>query len=146
MTKQEERGERLVMALYQLMQAMKSDMEQCCVSCGGLNEKEFLLINHVGQMKNVKMSALADVLSAPMSTITSIVDKLVEKKYLDRYHSNEDRRVILVTLASNGQETFDFCSAHKISSSQKVLKHYTEKEQDQFIEYLEKLPSILKEE
>jgi DNA-binding MarR family transcriptional regulator len=134
---------RLVHAMFNLMHRMKKGMEDCSLLCGNLSEKEFLIVNLVGQQQNVKMSDLSDNLSAPLSTLTSIVDKLVERKYLSRYHSNEDRRVVLVTLASNGKNTFDTFMSQKQEMAKKILSHFKLQDQENLIGYLEEIPSAL---
>ncbi len=143
MSVKEDRIERLMDAMFNLMSSMKGETEQCCTMFGNLNEKEFSIICTVGNQKNVKMSDLAVSLSAPVSTITSIVDKLVKKKYLSRYHSDEDRRVILVTLASKGKEMFGTIVVRKTEMATKILKPFKLSEQDSLIEYLERIPSAI---
>ena len=139
----EEHMNRFVYAMFNLMHGMKKGVESCSAMCGNLSEKEFLIINFVGQNQNVKMSDIAENLSAPLSTLTSIIDKLVEKKYLARYHSTEDRRVILVTLASNGKDTCQTFMAKKQEMAEKVLSHFDEQEQENLIQHLEIIPSLL---
>ena len=141
----EEQTDRFIFALFNLMIRMNEGVQQCCAMHGGLSEKEFKLINYVGQKQNAKMSDLADILSAPLSTITSIVDKLVEKKYLDRYHSGDDRRVVLVALASNGKQTFQDFLARKNEMALKVLSRFEPNEREIMIDSLEKIPLILNE-
>ena len=134
---------RFIYAIFNLMQGLKKGMDECCTSFGDLSEKEFVIINYVGQKQNVKMSEIADSLSAPLSTVTSMVDRLVERKYLARYHSNEDRRVVLVTLSSKGKETYHTFILQKKETAKKVLSHLELKEQKSLIQYLEKIPSEL---
>ena len=71
-----------------------------------LNEKELVVVYLVGEKQNIKMSEIAANIDAPMSTLTNIVDKLVEKKILSRGHSSEDRRVINVFLDSAGKAAY----------------------------------------
>lgn len=128
--------------MYSLVRAMKKEAEYCCEICGGINEKELYIINYVGQRDNVKMSEIAADMALPMSTLTSIIDKLVEKKYLERYHSNEDRRVINVALGTRGKETCHIFMEQQQQMARRVLSDLDEKEQDQLIRYLEKMPDM----
>jgi DNA-binding MarR family transcriptional regulator len=143
MTVKKENINRLINAIFNLMHGMKKGVEDCCVRCGNLNEKEFLIINFVGQKHNVKMSDLSESLSAPLSTLTSIVDKLVERNYLSRYHSSEDRRVVLVSLASHGKETYDAFMTQKQEMAMKILSHFETEDQENLIHYLEEIPLIV---
>ena len=133
---------RFCYAMFNLMHGIKQVLEDCCAMFGDLSVKELMIINCVGEKQNTKMTDIADSSSAPLSTLTSIVDKLVEKNYLDRYHSNEDRRVILVTLASKGKEIYNTCVMQKQEMAKKVLSQFKVQDQKNLIEYLEKMSSI----
>src|SRR5882724_7812897 len=139
----EESLQKFGAALQKVVRAIKSEAEECGKLCGGLNEKELHVINFIGGGKNVKMSDIAGNIDAPMSTLTNIVDKLVEKKYLSREHDGDDRRVINVMLAENGKTAFKTLSSKKKILSEKVLSGFTEKEQNAFITHLNILASAL---
>jgi len=143
MALKKENVNRLIYAMFNLMLGLKKGVAHCCSMCGNLTEKELTIISYVGQKQNVKMSEIAENLDAPLSTLTSIVDKLVEKKYLLRYHSSEDRRVVLVTLAINGKETHSTFIAQKQDMARKILGEFKARDQESLIKYLEKIPSIL---
>jgi DNA-binding MarR family transcriptional regulator len=135
----EENKLRFISAMFNLVKTIKDESEISSKLCGGLNEKELFIIVFVGQNNNVKMSNIADNLEAPLSTITSIVDKLVEKKYLSRDHSEQDRRVINVSLTKNGKKVYKISLDRKQTMAERVLMQFTEKEQNTFIEHLDKL-------
>ncbi len=139
----EENINRFIFAMFNMMQGFKEGMEECSASSGGLSEKEFVLITTVGQKQSAKMSEIAEGLNAPLSTVTSLVDKLVERKYLERYNSSEDRRVVLVTLATLGKQTFNSFLTFKTDIAKKILSNFPESEQNILINYLEKIPPIL---
>ena len=86
-------------------------------------------INPVLPNKNVKMSDIADNIAAPMSTVTSIVDKLVEKKLIHRDHSGEDRRVINVSLTPAGKSGFTKVNDKRKKIVEAALSKLNEKEQ-----------------
>lgn len=140
--KEENKG-RFVQAMQKLVWAIKSEIEACGDLCGGLNEKEINIIDFIGQNQQVKMSDIADTIAAPMSTLTNIVDKLVDKKYLSREHGGDDRRVIYVTLAEKGKTSFKAIKSKKLLVAEKILSQYNEKEQAAFIEHMDMLASSL---
>ncbi|MDP4149886.1 MAG: MarR family transcriptional regulator [Bacteroidota bacterium] len=139
----EENKVRFISAMFELVRTIKNESEISGKLCGGLNEKELFIILFVGQNKNVKMSDIADGLEAPLSTLTSIVDKLVEKKYLLRDHSVEDRRIVNVSLTPNGKKAYKISLDRKQIMAEKVLTQFNEKEQDTFIEHLNKLAASI---
>ena len=139
------KAERFVSAMFNLSDAIKSESEHCCKICGDLNEKELFIIAYVGQNKSVKMSAIAENIQAPLSTLTTIVDKLVANKFLLRFNSEEDRRVVKVELDRKGKESYkEFLNRKKIMAK-KILGHLKESEQEVLIENMSKLATSLKQ-
>lgn len=129
-------SEKFVSAMYNMVRAIKNQTEECGKLCGGLSEKEMMLIIFVGQNQHVKMSDIADNIEAPMSTLTSIVDKLVDGEFLSRDHSGQDRRVINVSLGKIGKMAYKTIINQKKEIAQKILSQLSEKEQGVLIEYL----------
>jgi len=139
----EENKNNFLSALQKVSRALKSNSLDCCKMCGGINEKELHIIEYIGQYKNVTMSDIADNLDAPLSTLTNIVDKLVEKKYLSREHGGDDRRVINVMLAENGKTAYKVVGAKKKQIAEKLFPKFSEKELVSFIKHLNILASSL---
>jgi len=135
--------EQFISAMFSLTNAMESDFELCCKICGGINKKELMIIAFVGDNKSAKMSEIAEYLKAPLSTLTSIADKLVANKFLVRYNSDEDRRVVKVALGEKGLESYKAFSNRKKTMTKKVLSHFSEKEQNTLINNVNKLAAAI---
>jgi DNA-binding MarR family transcriptional regulator len=135
--------EKFFSAMYNLVRATKNEAEHCGELCGGLSEKEIIIVLFVGLNQNVKMSDIADNIEAPMSTLTSIVDKLVEKGYLTRDHSGQDRRVINVSLAAGGKAAYKTVLNEKKKVADKILSQLSEKDQLSLIKHLEIITSSI---
>lgn len=58
----------------------------------------------VGEKKN--MSTVAKVLHVTTGTLTISINSLVKKNYVERVRSEEDRRVVLVSLTEKGRRAF----------------------------------------
>ena len=71
-----------------------------------LSQREILTIRHLGQKGPMKMSQLSECNKAAFSTTTSIVDKLSEKKYVERFHDEADRRIVIVQLTESGENLY----------------------------------------
>ncbi|MDI3535323.1 MAG: hypothetical protein PWQ82_1688 [Thermosediminibacterales bacterium] len=56
----------------------------------------FLLRN-----QNYKVTDLAHELGIPSSTLTGLIDRMVQKGLVDRYRSKKDRRVVIITLGKD---------------------------------------------
>jgi DNA-binding MarR family transcriptional regulator len=135
----EEIKEEFASAMVRLAQAIKNEGEICAKLCGVVTEKELTVIDFVGQHKNVKMSYIADNIMAPISTLTSIVDKLVERNLINRDHSGEDRRVVNVSLSSNGKAAYKKLMNKKGKMAEAVLSKLNDEEQVLITKHLKML-------
>jgi len=131
--------EKFLSVMFNLSSAIKSESERCCRICGDLNEKELFIIAFIGENGSVKMSAIAEYLQAPLSTLTTIVDKLVANKFLLRYNSNDDRRVVKVELDRKGKASYKEFKNRREVMAKKVLGHLSEAEQESLIANLTQL-------
>ncbi|MFA6245438.1 MAG: MarR family transcriptional regulator [Mucilaginibacter sp.] len=136
--------EKFISIMYNLSSAIKSESENCCKLCGDLNEKELFIVSFIGEKRSVKMSDIADFLQAPLSTLTTIVDKLVTNKFLLRYNSNDDRRVVKVELDRKGKASFKEFKNRKEIMAKKVLGQLSESEQETLIANLAQLVTSMK--
>ena len=139
----EEKRAQFIAVMFNLVKSLKRETDICCNLCGPVSEKELLILVFVGQNGNVTMSELASTLGAPLSTLTSIVDKLVEKKYLLRTHSDSDRRVVNVTLAAKGKESYKVFLRQKKTMAEKVLAQLNEKEQNSLLQVIDSLAASI---
>lgn len=76
----------------------------------------------------VTMTNLAHGLAIPMSTATGIVDRLVKKGYLKRDRTEEDRRVVAVSLTDDGAQLVQKVKAYFYDFMNRVRLLLTEEE------------------
>ena len=138
-----ENREKFMDSFQNLVHSIKIELDYCSEMCGGLTEKEMIVMGYVGQHQSVKMSDIAESIDAPMSTLTSIVDKLVERKIVAREHSSDDRRAINVTLTQNGKNFFNTLIEEKKQTGEKLLSQLNEKDQAVFLRNIDLLTSYL---
>ena len=134
---------RFASSMLRFVAAVKNEAEICADICGGFNDKELQILLFVGEKDSVKMSDIADNIKSPVSTLTTIIDKLVEKQYLARVHSDEDRRVVNVTLLAKGKTAYRTVLRRKEEMTEKVLRSFTPTEQRAFIDYLDKMSAVI---
>ena len=134
---------QFIYAMLSLNSAIKCESERCCQLCGDVNEKELMIIVFVGKNKSVKMSEIADNLKAPLSTLTSIADKLVANKFLVRHNSDDDRRVVKVALGEKGLESYEAYLTRRKAMTKKVLSRFNEKEHNTLINHISKLADAI---
>jgi len=68
-----------------------------------LNMTDLTVLVFVGENKQAKMTDLAHILNTRLSTVTSIIDRLIKQKLVLRKKSESDRRIIFVYLSAEGQ-------------------------------------------
>ena len=73
-------------------------------------------VHHIGQRQKERMTNLANHLRLTVGTLTTTVDRLVQKELVLRQHLEEDRRVVEVRLSDKGTEAFE-----QIEKSKKIL-------------------------
>jgi len=78
------------------------------------------LLEHHGDLP---MSHLAEFLDVSLSSATGIVDRMEERGLVERIRVPDDRRVVLVRIASRGQDTLDEMEAIKQDRLQAILGH-----------------------
>lgn len=68
--------------------------------------KDMHVMEAIGVHEPRNMSAVAKSLSVTVGTLTIAVNHLVKKGYVERVRSNEDRRVVLVSLSEKGERAY----------------------------------------
>ncbi len=109
----------------------------------GLSLKEMMILEVTGMKKSIMMSKLAAILHLPPTTTTSIVDRMVRKGYLKRKRLEEERRIVVVSLADDGQALWEKHRNEHIEFALGLMNVLTEDEQELLINLLEKMVSSL---
>ncbi len=140
---EKEKIDRFNSALQRLLLTMQEVDASCMELSKDLSKREFTLLVFLGKNGYAIMSDVANFLQVPMSTATGIVDKLVEKGYFMRFHSEEDRRTVMVTLGKQGKGLYDYLEQQLAKMCTRILGDLTSNQQDDFIHLLEKATSNL---
>ena len=67
---------------------------------------EIHTIEAIGAYSETSMSEIAQKLNITVSTLTTAINKLIKKGYVERKRIEEDRRVVLVKLTKRGKLAF----------------------------------------
>ena len=65
------------------------------------------IIEAIGKKQSKNMSTVAKTLSVTVGTLTIAINNLVKKGYVNRARSEEDRRVVLISLSKKGERAYD---------------------------------------
>jgi len=85
------------------------DIEEKCLRIGDfydLSISEMHVIDSIGMNKERTMSDTAKDLKVTSGTLTTAVDNLIKKGYVERRRSVEDRRVVKIKLTQKGADAF----------------------------------------
>lgn len=100
---------------------------------------ELLALMLSDKYQTVTMSNLAQGMSVPMSTATGVVDRLVKKGLLERGRSEEDRRVVTVSLTEDGKDMINDLKGHLYSLLDRVRNFITVDEFETALELVRKV-------
>ena len=118
---------------------MKEVDDWCVEVMNDISHQELSLVGFIGDHGDSIMRDIANYMDVPFSTATGIVEKLVQKGYLKRYHSEDDRRIVLVSLEKKGKDTHELFSSKKREMSTQVMSALTPDEQKSLISLFEKI-------
>lgn len=98
-------GQELIVIFENVLKYEKIVIEQEteCV----LSMAEIHTVAAIGKDTMLRMGEIADALQITLGTLTVMINNLVRKGYVDRYKSEEDRRVVKIGLTKKGRRIFD---------------------------------------
>jgi DNA-binding MarR family transcriptional regulator len=105
---------------------------------------EIHTIAAVGMYGSKTMSEIAQVLEITMGTLTSAVDKLIKKGYLERSRSNTDRRIVNVSLTKRGKLAYRIHEKFHLDMVKAIIGDFTQEEEEILSIGLRKLNHHLK--
>ena len=107
----------------------KSD---CC--CCGISDTQCFILVEIGRKPDISVKELAGILRLDKSGISRMVEELVQKEFVERKPSKEDRRYVVLNLTVKGSERFNQIVNIKFKS---ILDRIPEEKRNQVIEALE---------
>ena len=128
----------IMMKYLQIQQSVKdsSNVE--------LSIQEVKIISYLGKNETSRMRDLSNYLNLQMSTMTGIIDKLVQKRFVERIRTDEDRRTVRVKLTLKGKKIFNIEVENHLELSQQMLNSLTMKEQKTLLSLLNKIVTNIK--
>lgn len=72
-----------------------------------ISNNDMHIIEAIGDKEPKNMSTVAKCLKVTVGTLTIAINSLVKKGYVNRIRSEEDRRVVLISLSELGKEAFE---------------------------------------
>ena len=110
----------------------KSD---CC--CCGISDTQCFILVEIGRKPDISVKELAGILRLDKSGISRMVEELVQKEFVERKPSKEDRRYVVLNLTVTGSERFNQIENNMNIKFKSILDRIPEEKRNQVIEALE---------
>lgn len=108
-------------------------------SAAGLTNVELRAVSFVGDHERCIMREVSDYLMVPKNNLTAMMNKLVRKGVMKRERTEEDRRVVYVSLTEMGLELYGQINASYMEMSKGMLDALEPDEQELMIKVLHKI-------
>jgi len=124
------------------------DIEEKSLRSRGITDlsmNEMHTIEAIGYEDIKSMTETAEILRITVGTLTTSVNRLVKKGYVERLRDESDRRIVLIKLTENGKEVFKIHEQFHIEMVEKLLEDLNLEEDTALIGSLEKLKHFFDE-
>lgn len=110
----------------------------------GLTTTQFSVIEALGHLGPLKVGELCKKMLVSGGNMTLVLDNLEKQELIERVHSKEDRRAILVQLTMKGDNLFTNTFDHHAKRINEIFSVLSKKEQNELGTLLKKLGLSLK--
>lgn len=110
-----------------------------------LSITEIHTVAAIGMYGSKTMSEIAAELGITMGTLTTAVDKLIKKGYMERSRSNTDRRIVNVSLTKRGKLAYRIHEKFHLEMVESVVSDFNPEEEEILLTALRKLNQHLKD-
>lgn len=109
-----------------------------------ITNKDMHIIEAIGDKEPKNMSTVAKALKVTVGTLTIAINSLVKKGYVNRIRSEEDRRVVLISLTDLGKEGYGHHKKFHEDMVQAVLEELDKDETKILVKALKNLSIYFK--
>ena len=110
------------------------------------SKNEVLLFWLLYQKGEVNMSEIAEYIHVPLNTATGIVSRMEKNGLIERTHSREDKRIVLISFCEKGRAQFKTLVDELLTYGMKVIGTLSADELKLLNNLFSKVKDVLKEE
>lgn len=110
-----------------------------------LTNDQYQILRLVSSMNPCTSTQLAEVFAVGKSSITAIVNRLVEAGILQRTRDEADRRQVYLTITEHGRGVYEAAEAQVYKIVTPYLQMFDEKDVEKFITLFERLDELMQE-
>ena len=111
----------------------------------GMNNMEYSVLRILSENGTLSMVQIANMTMVTQGWITSIVDKLEERKLVERIRSSDDRRIIMIQITRAGTKMMARARELHVKFVEDSISGLSDAESSDLLALLEKLKSSLSE-
>ncbi len=128
----------------EIKELLSSDLwENIFLNCSKNEVLIFWLLYRKGE---VNMSEIADYIHVPLNTATGIVSRMEKNGLIERTHSKEDKRIVLISFCEKGRAQFKTLVDELLTYGMKVIGTLSADELKLLNNLFSKVKDVLKEE
>ncbi|HET7657368.1 MAG TPA: MarR family transcriptional regulator [Bacillales bacterium] len=101
------------------------------------------VLRYIRENQPCTSSGLSKAFYVEKSAVTAIINRLVNKNFIERERSEEDRRVVYLKLTKQGEQFQMECQERVNRIIEKIISQFDEKEIESFMKTYEKLANLL---
>lgn len=104
-----------------------------------MSRNEFFILKTLYELGPKKSSDLSKMLNVSASHITAVTDSLIEKKWIERVRSVQDRRIVDIHLTEEGKKTLHLYEKKKTDFLLEKFNDFSDEDILNFIHLFNKL-------
>ena len=104
-----------------------------------LSRSETTLLAFLAENRQVTMSEISSLLGLALSSTTGLVDRLVERRLVERSRVESDRRTVRVVLTTRGRKALDSYNADRIGLGRGMRERLDPHERETFLGFFRKM-------
>ena len=136
-------NELLVQLFNDILQIEEKSLKEGIIS--DLSITEIHTIEAIGMYAEKSMSEVAQILKITVGTLTTAINKLIKKEYVERKRIEEDRRVVLVKLTKKGKLAYRIHEKFHHDMVNTAIDGLSEEEEEVLISSLDKINKFFNE-
>lgn len=104
-----------------------------------LSRSETTLLAFLAQNGQATMSEISSLLGLALSSTTGLVDRLVQRRLVERSRAESDRRTVRVVLTTRGRKALEAYTADRISLGRGMLERLDPEERQTLLAFFRKM-------
>ena len=100
---------------------------------GNVSFPQFFLLGHLTTLPKIAMSGIAEKMRHTTAAATGLVDRLEKMGYVERVHSEEDRRVVYVKITKKGLGIVAEVRQDMVGNLMRIMSGLSKEEQNTWL-------------